>query len=83
SFARGFEPYQATTGDGEVHSGIIGRETAEAIYLVSSASSEERILRSALKELQQGTISIMPEGLDVQLSRQELSDLIAFLQALR
>ena len=83
SFARGFEPYQVTTRDGEVHAGIIGRETAEAIYLVSSASSEERILRSALKELQQGTVSIMPEGLDLQLSRQELADLVGFLQSLR
>jgi hypothetical protein len=62
---------------------VIERETAEAIYLVSSATSEERILRSAIKELQQGTVSIMPEGLDLQLSRQELADLVGFLQSLR
>jgi hypothetical protein len=28
-----------------------------------------------------GTVSIMPSGLDEQLSRQELADLLAFLKA--
>jgi hypothetical protein len=30
-----------------------------------------------------GTVSVMPEGLDQQLSRQEMADLVAFLRALK
>ena len=33
--------------------------------------------------MQPGTISLMPQGLTDQLSRQELADLLAFLKATR
>ena len=44
---------------------------------------EIRVPREAIETLQQSPLSIMPNGMDEQLSRQELSDLIAFLQSLR
>ena len=34
-----------------------------------------------IQEMRPGTLSIMPAGLDEQLSKQELADLIAFLRA--
>ena len=83
SFARGFEPFLIKTRDGEVHSGVIARETGDAVYLHTNTGVESPIPRSAIQEIQQNTVSIMPEGLDVQLSREELSDLVAFLQSLR
>ena len=39
--------------------------------------------RSAIESIGQSTVSIMPEGMDNQLSRQELADLIEFLHSLR
>ena len=83
SFARGYEPFTLASDDGQVHSGIIARESADAIYLVDTARVEVRVPRSAIESLDQGTVSIMPEGMDAQLSRQELADLIGFLQSLR
>jgi putative heme-binding domain-containing protein len=83
SFARGYEPFNATTDDGQVVSGIISRETADAIYLVNTSRVEVRIPRTAIETLGQAGVSIMPEGMDAQLSRQELADLIAFLEAMR
>jgi hypothetical protein len=62
---------------------LIVRETAEAIYLFGTDRVEIRVPRDAIETLQQSTVSIMPEGMDEQLSRQDLSDLIAFLQSLR
>ncbi|MEP6662591.1 MAG: PVC-type heme-binding CxxCH protein [Verrucomicrobiota bacterium] len=82
SFARGFEPFSIITQDDEVHSGIISRETADAIYFYDGTRIETRFPRPAIKAIRPGTVSIMPEGLDAQLSRQELSDLIAFLLSL-
>ena len=71
------------TTRGTVHTGILKRETAEAIYLVNADRAEVRIPRSEIEALEPGKVSIMPQGLDALLSRQELADLIAFLQSLR
>ncbi len=83
SFARGYESFNVVTDDGQVLSGIITRDTAEAIYLVSSTHVEVRVPRSAIESIAQSNVSIMPEGMDNQLSRQELADLIEFLHSLR
>jgi hypothetical protein len=42
-----------------------------------------RVARSDIEELLPGSISIMPAGMDEQLSRTELADLLAFLKATR
>ncbi len=83
SFARGFESFAVVTDDGQVLSGIIARETAEAIHIVNNSRVETRVPRTAIESITQSKVSIMPEGMDAQLSRQDLADLIAFLQSLR
>jgi putative heme-binding domain-containing protein len=83
SFVRGYEPYVVATRDGQIANGILGRETADAITLVTAARTEIRVPRSAIEEIQPSPVSIMPQGLETQLSRQELSDLIAFLSGLK
>jgi putative membrane-bound dehydrogenase-like protein len=83
SFARGFEPYVIATQDGRVHSGILARETSEAIELVAPDRSQVRLGRATIQEVAQSRVSIMPQGLDAQLDRQELADLIAFLRSLK
>ena len=44
---------------------------------------EFRIPREEIDEMIPGRTSIMPAGLDQQLSMQELADLVAFLKASR
>jgi len=83
TFARGFEPFLIRTKDGSIHDGLISRETPDAIYLFTSERIEKRIPRSSVDVLQQSKVSIMPQGLDNQISRDELRDLIAFLSSLR
>ncbi len=83
SFARGYESFAVVTDDGQVLSGIIGRETADAIYVVNTSRAEIRVPRASIESIAQSKVSIMPEGMDTQLSRQELADLITFLQSLR
>jgi putative membrane-bound dehydrogenase-like protein len=83
SIARGFETYAVRTGDGVVHTGLIVRDTAEAIYLRTPERAEIRLGRGEIEALQQSRTSIMPQGLDGQLSRQELCDLIAYLGSLK
>jgi putative membrane-bound dehydrogenase-like protein len=83
SFARGYEPFTIVTDAGQVHSGVIVRETADAVHLFTSERIEIPVRRDAIETLAQSTVSIMPAGMDEQLSRQDLADLIAFLQSLR
>jgi putative heme-binding domain-containing protein len=83
SFARGFEPYVITPAAGRVHTGIIGREAADAVFLYDSKREEARIPRGEIDELRQAELSIMPDGLDGQLQPEELADLVAILRSLQ
>ena len=55
----------------------------DAVVLVTAAGEEIRILRREIVDMQPGTVSVMPPGLATDLSRQELTDLLAFLKATR
>jgi putative membrane-bound dehydrogenase-like protein len=83
SFVRGYEPFVVATKDGKLHNGILKRDTGEAIFLVTAERTEVRIPRSAIESIDPGKVSIMPQGLDMQLTKQEMTDLIAFLLSLK
>jgi hypothetical protein len=44
---------------------------------------EETLLRTQIESIQATAKSLMPEGLEMQLNRQELADVIAYLMAMR
>ncbi|HVC98317.1 MAG TPA: c-type cytochrome, partial [Pirellulales bacterium] len=81
SFVRSFEPVQVTTQDGRSFSGLLLKDSPDEVVLVKSPTEEYRIARDDIEEMLPGTVSIMPQGLDQQLTLQELSDLVAFLRA--
>jgi len=58
-------------------------EAGLELVLATGPGTEARIAKSDIAEMRPGTLSVMPAGLDEQLSRQELADLIAFLRATR
>ena len=49
--------------------------------LVLGANQEVVIPRTDIDEMQPGRVSIMPSGLDQQLTLRDLADLVAFLRA--
>ena len=61
------------------------RVTAEAVVTKVDGRRIEFTVtaRDEIEEMQQGRVTIMPQGLDAQLSRGDLADLLAFLQSLR
>ncbi len=83
SFARGFEPYVVETKAGKTHSGILARESTDAIYLLTTERLEIRVGREEIESFVPGRVSIMPQGLETTLTRGELRDLLAYLQSLR
>ncbi len=80
SFVRSYEPVVISTVDGKVVNGLIRNETAEEITLATGPNKEERVKKSDIDEMKPSTVSIMPAGLDKQLSQQDLLDLVTFLK---
>lgn len=83
SFVRSYEPVVVATKDGKLHNGIVRRESADEIVLALNATQEVRVLRAEIEEMLPSKISIMPAGLEQQLTPRELADLVAFLRACR
>jgi len=81
SFVQSFEPIIVETNDGDVKSGILKKNDDEAVLLVTGPEQEVRILRKEIKSMRPGALSVMPAGLDQQLSAQDLTDLVTFLKA--
>ena len=81
SFVRSYEPVTLTLASGKLVSGIPKGETATEIRLQTGPESVEVIPRGQVEEMTPGTVSLMPAGIDKQISTQELADLIAFLLA--
>ena len=81
SLVRSFEPIAVATSDGKVYNGLLRGETADELRLATGVNQEARIARREIDEIRPSTVSIMPAGLDQQLTHQELADLVAFLKA--
>jgi len=83
SFVRSYEPMAVLKTNGTIVSGLLRKDAPDEIVLAASATEEHRVPRSELEEIRAGTTSIMPEGLDRQLTQEQLADLVAFLKACR
>ena len=80
SFVRSYEPLVAVTA-GETYNGVRLEETESHLLLALDADSQVRLARADIEEIRPGTVSVMPSGLAEQLTRGELADLLAFLEA--
>jgi putative heme-binding domain-containing protein len=83
SFVRSYEPILVSTSDDEEISGILRGEDSEGVTLVTGPESQTRIGREKIAGMRPGMVSVMPGGLEEQLTREELADLLAFLKATR
>lgn len=83
SFARGFRPYIVVTTEGKTHTGVLTRESTDAMTLRTATLAEVQIPRAEIEELKESNTSIMPQGLETRLSETELRDLLAYLKSLQ
>jgi putative heme-binding domain-containing protein len=80
SLARSYEPVLIVTVEGRSFNGTIRHETDKEYVLAIGADQEVRVRREDIEQIQPSTISIMPTGLDKQLTVEELADLVTFLK---
>jgi putative heme-binding domain-containing protein len=79
SVVQNYEPVTVITVDGHVYNGLIQRETDEELVLATGPDKEQRIANSEIDEIKRSKVSVMPAGLDKQLTPQQLADLVKFL----
>jgi putative membrane-bound dehydrogenase-like protein len=72
--------YAVVTKDGKTELGIIATETATSITLKQPEGKTVLILRQEIDELRSSGLSLMPEGLEKNISVQQMADLIAFIK---
>jgi len=75
--------YVVLTDDGRSVSGMIVSETATSITLKRAEGATDIVQRVNIDELENTGVSIMPEGQEKLITKQEMADLIAYLMALR
>ncbi|NUQ62091.1 MAG: HEAT repeat domain-containing protein [Pirellulales bacterium] len=71
--------YVAVTDAGLSFTGMIAAETATSITLTRGEGASDTVLRTHIDELQNSGLSIMPEGLEKQIGKQQMADLIEYL----
>jgi putative heme-binding domain-containing protein len=81
SFTQSYTTTIVDTTDNDRQSGILKKDDADEVILLIGPNQELRIPRSKIKSMRPDAISIMPAGLDQQISQQDLADLLAFLKA--
>jgi putative heme-binding domain-containing protein len=80
---QGYSAYVVTTKDGRVLTGILAAETPTSVTLRQAQAKEDTILRSDIEELVASRLSLMPQELEKNVSRQEFADLLAYLKGER
>ncbi|HBH51149.1 MAG TPA: dehydrogenase [Planctomycetaceae bacterium] len=80
SFVRSYEPVVIATHSGKTYSGNVRSEGPDGVVLTTGLRQEVRLGRDEIEEIRPGNVSVMPSGLDQQLSDQDLADLLSFLK---
>lgn len=80
SIAEGFELWNITRKSGEPVKGIITAETASSVTVVQVGGQQLIIPRRNVASMTASSASPMPEGLEAQISKQEMVDLLTYIK---
>lgn len=75
--------YLVATNDGRQLVGMLRRETPGHVILVAAENREMTIPRGEIEQMRASTKSLMPEGLEKDISKQDIADVIAYVQAIK
>lgn len=81
SFAREYDTYEIKTA-GKSYLGVIKDQLSDAVILAAGPGADIRVPKSEITSMEPHPVSMMPPGLEGNLSIDELSDLMAYLKSL-
>ncbi len=76
-----FLNYNVRLTDGRVLSGMIASESANSLVLKRADNASDTVLRIDIDALKSTGQSLMPEGLEKEITVEQMADLLAFLLA--
>jgi putative heme-binding domain-containing protein len=74
-----FLNFIAVTNDGRTVSGLVESETGTSVTLVGENGQRVTVLRADLEALASTGKSMMPEGLEKELSQQDVADVMQYI----
>jgi putative membrane-bound dehydrogenase-like protein len=74
-----YHSYSVVLADGRVLSGMLAGESATSIELIDAEAQRRQILREDIDELTRSGKSVMPEGFEKLVSREDLANLLEYL----
>jgi putative heme-binding domain-containing protein len=74
-----FRTYNIQTSDGSIVTGMMAGESKTSIEIVNVQGKREVVLREDIEQITGSQKSLMPEGFESQMSREEMRDLLEFL----
>lgn len=80
SISSGYDLWEIVLQTGETIQGIIAGETPSSVMLRNHNKADRTVNRSEIKSITAMHSSIMPAGLEKNISQQEMADLISFLR---
>ena len=80
--AQGFEGYVFEMADGKIHTGFIVSQSAKNLMIREATGVPRELRLSEIESKVDQKLSNMPEGIVANLTPEELSDLVAYLQSL-
>ncbi len=73
--------YQIETHDGRSLAGLIQSETTDALVLAMPGGAKETLSRSAIKDMKSLDRTLMPDGLEAVITKEQMSNLLTFLRS--
>ncbi len=81
AFESRYANFTVATNDGRLIAGLIASETANSVTLRREDGKEDVVLRRDIEEMTASSKSLMPEGLEKDLTVRDMANLIAFLES--
>ncbi|MDG1897565.1 MAG: sulfatase-like hydrolase/transferase [Fuerstiella sp.] len=83
TLVRQYEPYTLVTVNGRSYSGLVIRDSAAEVTIQQTIGAPVTVSRDDIDELVPSTVSIMPKGLDEQITPQQIADLVSWMRTLK
>ncbi|PQO44029.1 PVC-type heme-binding CxxCH protein [Blastopirellula marina] len=74
-----FRTYTVMTIDGKLVTGLLAGESRTAIEIIDAEAKKHQLSREDVEELVASRKSLMPDGFEKQMTREEMTDLLEFL----
>ncbi len=81
--AAGYEGYTIETTDGGAFAGIIENESDNNLTLKGPGGVAQTILKSNVRAMAPMPVSLMPEGLEASIDKEDMADLLEYIKTLR